>query len=80
MSRRSGRAQPEIRSRKDEGGKTTEYMPTVNMYEEEDKVFIEAVRTGKTTHIRSPYSDAIKSFSVTCAANESIESGMPVKP
>jgi myo-inositol 2-dehydrogenase/D-chiro-inositol 1-dehydrogenase len=63
-----------------EGGKTTEYIPAVNMYEEEDKVFIEAVRTGKTTHIRSPYSDAIKSFSVTCAANESIESGMPVKP
>lgn len=63
-----------------EGGKTTEYMPSVNMYEEEDKAFIDAVRTGKTTKIRSPYSDALKSFLVTCAANESIESGMPVKP
>ena len=63
-----------------EGGKTTQYLPTVNMYEEEDKVFIEAVRTGKRTHIKSPYGDALKTFLVTCAANESMESGMPVKP
>jgi predicted dehydrogenase len=63
-----------------EAGKVTEYYPSLNMYEEEDKVFIEAVRTGKTNRIRSSYNDALKSFFVTCAANESIESGMPVKP
>ena len=63
-----------------EGGKTTEYHPSVNMYEEEDKVFVDAVRTGKRTKIKSPYSDAMKSFFVTCAANESIVSGLPVKP
>ncbi|MEI7903364.1 MAG: hypothetical protein WCK89_24250, partial [bacterium] len=55
-----------------EGGKTTEYHSRVNMYEEEDKVFIEAVRTGKRTKIKSPYSDALKSFLVTLAANESM--------
>ena len=63
-----------------EAGKLTEYQPAVNMYEEEDKVFIEAVLSGKRTRIKAPYADAMKSFFVTCAANESIESGMPVKP
>jgi predicted dehydrogenase len=63
-----------------EAGKTTEYHPRVNMYEEEDKVFIEAVRTGKRTRIKSPYPDALKTFLVTCAANESMQSGMPAKP
>jgi predicted dehydrogenase len=63
-----------------EAGKTTEHYSGANMYEEEDKVFIEAVRTGKRTRIKSAYSDALKTFLVTCAANESIKSGMPVKP
>lgn len=63
-----------------EKGIVTQYQPQVNMYEEEDNAFIEAVRTEKRSGIRSPYSDAIKSFAVTCAANESIASGMPVKP
>ena len=63
-----------------EGGKTTEYFPRVNMYEEESKVFIEAVRTGKRTRIKAPYADALKSFQLTMAANESIQSGMPAKP
>ncbi|HOV72870.1 MAG TPA: Gfo/Idh/MocA family oxidoreductase [Candidatus Hydrogenedentes bacterium] len=63
-----------------EAGKTTEYQARVNMYEEEDKVFIEAVRTGKRTRIKSTYADALKTFNVTIAANESIVSGLPVKP
>lgn len=63
-----------------EKGLTTEYHPDVNMYEEEDKVFVEAVRTGKRTKIKSTYSDALKTFNVTMAANESIGSGMPAKP
>ncbi len=63
-----------------EGGKTTEYHAKVNMYEQEDKVFIDAVRTGKRTKIKSPYPDALKTFMVTYAANESIQSGLPVKP
>jgi len=63
-----------------EGGKTTAYYPNVNRYEEEDKAFIDAVRSGKRTKIKSLYADALKSFQVTWAANESILSGLPVKP
>ena len=57
----------------------TIYMPKVDMYAEENKVFIEAVRTGKKNKIRSSFSDALKSFLVTYAANESIETGLPIK-
>jgi predicted dehydrogenase len=63
-----------------EAGKITEHHARVNMYEEEDKVFVEAVRAGKRTRIKSSYADALKTFLVTCAANESIQSGLPVKP
>jgi len=38
------------------------------------------VRTGKRTRIKSTYADALKTFNVTIAANESIVSGLPVKP
>ena len=63
-----------------EDGKNTEYVSRVNMYAEEDKAFIEAVRTGKASLIRSTYADAMKSFFVTTAATESIKSGLPAKP
>lgn len=63
-----------------EAGKVTEHQSSVNMYEEESKVFIEAIRTGKRTRIKSSYADAMKTFLVTFAANESIQSGLPVKP
>jgi predicted dehydrogenase len=63
-----------------EDAKTTEHHPRVNMYEEESRVFIEAIRSGKRTKIKSSYSDALKTFLLTLAANESIQSGLPVKP
>lgn len=63
-----------------EDGKITEYLPKNDMYEEESRVFIDAVRSGKKNKIRSSYADAMKTFMVTCAANESIESGLPTKP
>lgn len=63
-----------------EDGKTTEYAPKGNMYQEETQAFIEAVQTGKRTRIRSSYPDALKTFLVTCAANASIASGLPAKP
>ncbi len=63
-----------------EDGRTTEHYPRVNMYEEEDRAFIEAVRSGKRGRIRSTYSDALKTFHVTCAANESFQSGLLVTP
>jgi len=63
-----------------EDGTVTEYSPKVDMYGEEDRTFIDAVRTGKRARIKSSFSDALKTLSITCAANESMESGLPVKP
>ncbi len=60
--------------------KTTEYYPATDMYAEENRVFIEAVRSRTPGKIRSTYADAVKTLHVACAANESIQSGIPVKP
>lgn len=40
-----------------------------------DRVFIDAVKTGDTTKIQSPYCDAIKSLRLCMAVQESIETG-----
>ena len=45
----------------------------------ENEIFIEAVKTGDASKIRSPYEDAAKSLEVTLAANESMKTGKPVK-
>ncbi|HID94711.1 MAG TPA: Gfo/Idh/MocA family oxidoreductase [Candidatus Latescibacteria bacterium] len=50
-----------------------------NPYLEEDKAFIDAVRTGDTSKIHSTYSDAVRTLKVTLAANESIKGGKPVQ-
>ena len=63
-----------------EDGKVTQYSPKVNTFGEEDRVFVDAVRTGKRTKIKSSFADAMKTFAITCAANESMQSGLPVKP
>ncbi len=62
-----------------EDGKLSQYHPKKDMYFEESRSFIEAVRTGKRNRLRCTYSDALKTFKVTAAANESIQSGLPVK-
>jgi hypothetical protein len=43
-----------------------------------DKVFLEAIKTGDTSKIRSPYEDAIKSLKFAIATNTSIDTGKPV--
>lgn len=45
----------------------------------EDAVFVEAVKTGDGSKIRSPYADAVRTLAVTLAANESAVSGKPVR-
>lgn len=45
----------------------------------EDQVFIEAVKTGDASKIRSDYSDALKTLKITLAANESLETGKMVQ-
>lgn len=40
-----------------------------------DRVFVDAVKTGDASAVRSPYSDALKSLKAAFAANESMETG-----
>ncbi|MFP4191529.1 MAG: Gfo/Idh/MocA family protein [Candidatus Hydrogenedentota bacterium] len=63
-----------------EDGKTTEYEPRTDIYAEQTEAFVESIKTGRKKRIRSTYADALKTFCVTCAANESMASGLPVKP
>jgi myo-inositol 2-dehydrogenase/D-chiro-inositol 1-dehydrogenase len=44
-----------------------------------DRTFIDAVKAKDPTMVRSPYRDALKSLAVTIAANESLETGDPIK-
>lgn len=44
-----------------------------------DQTFIEAVKTGDASKIRSSYEDAARSLEVTLAANKSLETGKPIK-
>lgn len=44
-----------------------------------DRTFIEAVLSGDSSKIRSPYADAYKSLAVALACNESMATGKPVK-
>lgn len=44
-----------------------------------DRTFVDAVLTGDSSKIRSPYSDAYKSVAFAIACNESMDSGLPVK-
>ena len=57
---------------------TTTWNPENNCTIEMDSTFIEAVRTGDGSAIRSPYSDAAKTAILSIAANHSLETGEPV--
>lgn len=52
----------------------------VNPYHEEDKTFIEAVKTGNVTKIKSQYNDALKTLEVTILANRSSREKRPFSP
>jgi myo-inositol 2-dehydrogenase / D-chiro-inositol 1-dehydrogenase len=60
-------------------GLTSDYIDTVNSYQTESEVFINAVRTGDPSKILSDYEDAYKTHKVTLAALESAMKGSPVK-
>jgi predicted dehydrogenase len=60
-------------------GRTEEIRETAWAYYEEDKAFLEAVRTGDRSGIRSTYSDGLETLRVTLAAEESFVTGKPVK-
>jgi myo-inositol 2-dehydrogenase / D-chiro-inositol 1-dehydrogenase len=44
-----------------------------------DEVFIQAVRTGDGSAIRSPYSDGLRSLAVSLAMNQSARENRPVR-
>jgi len=43
-----------------------------------DRVFIDAVKTGDSSKILSPYSDAFETFKIMMAASKSFETGKAV--
>ena len=57
---------------------TTTWNPENNCTIDMDSTFINAVRTGDGSAIRSPYADAAKTAILSIAANESLETGLPV--
>lgn len=62
-----------------EPGHTEIFTGGVNAIHEENKAFIEAIRTGDSSGIRSTYEDAVKTLAVTLACNESARTGKTVK-
>jgi len=50
-----------------------------NIFAIEDNAFIDAVRLSDPSGILCPYSDGLKTLEVTLAANQSMETGEPVK-
>ena len=56
----------------------TRWEPQNNCTIEMDSTFIEAVRTGDGSKIRSPYADAAKTAMLSIAANHSLATGEPV--
>jgi predicted dehydrogenase len=48
-------------------------------YLRENRVFVEAVRTGDASQIRSSYADAFRTFAATLAATESAAIGQTVR-
>jgi len=57
----------------------TEYYDSTNPYVIESETFINALRTGDSTRIRSDYADAFKTQLVTYAALESANTGLPIR-
>jgi predicted dehydrogenase len=61
------------------GGKAEEIPGEPNIFEIEDAAFVDAVRLRDPSRILCPYRDGFETLKVTLAANESMESGRPVK-
>jgi len=62
-----------------ERDKVEEVEGKTNANQAENRVFIDAVKSGKRDAIRSDYADAVKTLAVTLACNESAATGKPVE-
>ncbi len=60
-------------------GRTEIISNTVNAFQAENQAFINAIRTGDTSGIRSDYEDGMRTLAVTLAANEAARTGKPVR-
>lgn len=56
-----------------------EYITAQDQGMRADRIFIDAVKAKDPNMVRSPYADAVKSLQLTLAANQSIDSGLPVR-
>lgn len=63
---------------KAKGGETEEIKGEEGIFSVEDQAFVDAVRSGDRSGIRSTYSDGVKSSLVSLASNRSLETGKPV--
>lgn len=62
-----------------EKDETKTYQASVDYMEEEDRVFIEAIKSGNRDLILASYEDGLQTLAVSLAANESDESGEVVQ-
>ncbi|KGM45969.1 Gfo/Idh/MocA family oxidoreductase [Neobacillus niacini] len=58
---------------------TISFKSEVDFYEEQDRMFIEAIVKGDQNLLLSSFEDGLKTLAVTLAANQSHEKGLPVK-
>eukprot|EP00117_Sycon_ciliatum_P007878 scpid12874/ scgid10819/ Uncharacterized protein UNK4.17 len=53
---------------------TVETYPSADPYQEEDDVFIDAIRTGSSKSVQSPYEDALRTYALSWAVRQASES------
>lgn len=62
-----------------QGGESQSFQGSNNATLDEDRAFVQAVKTGKRLGIKSTYNDGLKTLAVTLAANQSAKTGKPVR-
>jgi len=63
-----------------EPGKSVAVQSAEDIFEVEDEIFVQAIKSGDRSKILCPYQDGVKTQMVVCAANESMDCGEPVAP
>ncbi|WP_419955495.1 Gfo/Idh/MocA family protein [Neobacillus niacini] len=63
----------------EKGAAPLNFKPELDVYGVQDDLFIEAIINGDQNLILSSYEDGLKTLAVTLAANQSYETGLPVK-
>jgi myo-inositol 2-dehydrogenase/D-chiro-inositol 1-dehydrogenase len=58
---------------------TEEYQATKDGGMKADRTFIDAIKEKDSNKVLSPYKDAMKTMEIALAANQSIETGMPIR-